>query len=77
MVFVARITAAQVNEYRAFTVGDDGHVTGARALVCENDEDATVWVKQLLDGHDIELWSGERFVIRLDHRGNGKEPSNR
>jgi len=60
-----RTTAAQVNEYRAFTIGDDGHITSSRAFVCESDEDATVWAKQLIDGHDIELWSGERFVTWL------------
>jgi len=68
MVFVSRITVAKVNEYRAFTMGHDGHIKSSRAFVCESDDDATVWAKQLLDGHDIELWSGERFVIRLDHR---------
>jgi len=58
-------------------MGHDGHIKSSRAFVCESDDDATVWAKQLVDGHDIELWSGERFVIRLDHRGNGKRPSNR
>jgi hypothetical protein len=28
-----------------------------------------VWAKQLLDGNDIELWSGDRFVIRFNHAG--------
>ena len=55
-------------EYRAFLVGEDGHITGSRAFLCDDDADATVWAKQLVDGHDIELWSGERFVIRLGHR---------
>ena len=54
-----------MNEYRAYTMGHDGHITASRAFVCEGDEDATVWARQLVDGHDIELWSGERFVIRL------------
>jgi hypothetical protein len=66
--FLSWITAAQVNEYRAYTVGNDGHFTAARAFTCPNDHDAIVWAKQLVDGHDIELWSGDRFVIRLDHQ---------
>ena len=66
MAFITRSAAAKVNEYRAFTVGDDGHIKSSR--VCVSDADATVWAKQLVDGHDIELWSGERFVVRLDHR---------
>jgi len=54
--FVGRITAPQVNEYGAFTAGDDGHITASRAFVCANDEDAMVWAKQLIDGYDVELW---------------------
>jgi hypothetical protein len=55
-------------EYRAYTVGDDGHFVGCRAFTSSNDADATVWAKQLIDGHDIELWSGERLVVRLTHQ---------
>jgi hypothetical protein len=54
-----------VNEYRAYLIGYDGHISSFRALVCENDTDATVWAKQLVDNHDVELWSGARLVIRL------------
>ncbi len=56
-----------MNEDRAYTLGDDDHITGSRDFVCVGDDDATVWAKQLLDGHDIELWNGARFVIRLRH----------
>lgn len=54
-------------EYRAYFVGDDGHFVGFRAFVCDGDASATSLAKQLVDGHDVELWSGERFVIRLSH----------
>jgi len=57
-----------VNEYRVYILGDDGHITASRAFTCAGDSDAVVWAKQLIDGHDVELWSGDRFVIRLDHR---------
>ena len=57
-----------MNEYRAYTLGDDDHITASRGFTCPGDSDAIVWAKQLMDGHDIELWSGDRFVIRLDHR---------
>ena len=55
-------------EYRAYVVGKDGHIQSSRAFVCENDADAIVWAKQLVDGHDVELWSGERFVVRINHK---------
>jgi hypothetical protein len=54
-----------VAEYRAYTVGDDGHFIGFEWLVSANDAEAIGKAKRLVDGHDIELWSGERFVIRL------------
>jgi hypothetical protein len=53
-------------EYRAYLVGNDEHFVAFRALVCDGDAEATVWAKQLANGHDIELWSGERFVVRLN-----------
>jgi hypothetical protein len=52
-------------EYRAYVVGSDGHFIGVKPLVCANDEEATENAKGLVDSYDIELWSGERFVIRL------------
>jgi hypothetical protein len=55
-----------VNEYRAFLIGHDGHIRSSRAFVCGDDADAIVWAEQLVDGHDIELWSGERFVRRVN-----------
>jgi len=55
-------------EYRAFVIGEDGHIRSSRAFVCVDGTDAVVWAKQLVDGHDIELWSGERFVIRVDRK---------
>ena len=55
-------------EYRAYVIGEDGHITSFRAFVCDGDADAMVWAKQLLDGNDIELWSGDRFVGLFDHQ---------
>jgi hypothetical protein len=48
--------------------GDDGHVSNYRGFVWESDAKAIVLAKQLVDGHDVELWSGSRFVIRLNHQ---------
>jgi hypothetical protein len=52
-------------EYRAYTVGDDGHFVGYEPLVCGSDKEAVETAKRLVDGHDVELWSGERFVLKL------------
>jgi hypothetical protein len=52
-------------EYRAYTVGLDGHFVGSQALTCADDAEAIEKTKRLVDGRDIELWSGDRFIIRL------------
>jgi hypothetical protein len=51
--------------YRAYVIGDGGHIVSSREWVADSDADATIWAKQLVDGHDVELWSGTRFVVRL------------
>jgi hypothetical protein len=54
-----------MGEYRAYTVGVDGHFIRFGPLVCRDDADAIEKAKRLMDGHDVELWSGERLVIRI------------
>jgi hypothetical protein len=53
-------------EYRAYTVGLDGHFLSFEPLICSDDAEAVTEAKRLVDGHDIEVWSGERFVARLE-----------
>jgi hypothetical protein len=52
-------------EYQAYTVGRDGHFSGFEPLVCSNDTEAIEKAWRLVDGYDVELWSGARLVIRL------------
>jgi hypothetical protein len=52
-------------EYRAYTVGSDGHFIGFEAFACADDAEAIAKAKCVADGRDIELWSGPRFVTRL------------
>jgi hypothetical protein len=55
-------------EYRAYTVGSDGHFVGYEPLICDHDDDAIAKASSLMDGHDIELWKGPTLVVRLKHR---------
>ena len=55
-------------DYRAYSVGLDGHFVRFVAIVCANDEEAIERTKHYVDGHDIELWCGDRFVARIDHK---------
>jgi hypothetical protein len=59
-----------VPEYRAFELGSNGHFTGSRGFVCDNDDDAIVWAKQFSGQLPIELWSGARFVKHVPFRGH-------
>jgi hypothetical protein len=53
-------------EYRAYVVGPDGHYTHApHGFLARNDDAALEYARQFVDGHDIEIWSGARFVLRL------------
>jgi hypothetical protein len=53
--------------YRAYTVVD-GHFTGFEPLICADDAEAIEKATRLLDGHEVELWSGPRLVIRISHK---------
>jgi hypothetical protein len=55
-------------DYRAYTVGLDGHFIGFEPLVCRDDGEAISRAKQLLDGHDIEVWCADRLVIHLKRK---------
>ncbi len=54
-------------EYRAYIVGDDDHFLGFEEMVCHDDSEAVANAKRFVDGHDIEIWSGDRMVMRLSH----------
>lgn len=48
--------------YRVYTFEHNRHIAARAEIDCANDEDATDKAKQLLDGHDIEVWEKDRFV---------------
>ena len=53
-------------DYRAYTVGLDGRFMGFEPFVCTDDTEAIKKAKLLVVDRSIELWSGPRFVIRLE-----------
>ena len=53
-------------EYRAYSVDRDGHFVGFEALICNDDAEAIEKAKRLVHGYAIELWSGDRLVMRLE-----------
>ena len=62
-------------EYKAFLIKNDKIDIAATVITADSDEDAIEQTKPLVDGHDIELWLGPRFVMGFKARGanNGKK----
>ena len=54
-------------EYRIYIVGSDGHFHSSVPLECDDDTDAMEKAKQLVYGHDVELWQRDRKIARFDH----------
>jgi hypothetical protein len=57
-----------MTHYRAYAVQFDGNFDGYQSLNCADDEDAIGKARRLVDRSAIELWSGERFITRLEHK---------
>jgi hypothetical protein len=57
--------AAAMAEYRAYLIGADGHFIGFEPLFCADDSEAIEKAMRLMDRLDVEIWNGERFIIRL------------
>ena len=56
-----------MQEYRAYIMGPDGHVHKRVDLRCSDESEAIVRAKQLVDGHDIELWQLDRLIRSVKH----------
>jgi hypothetical protein len=54
--------------YRAYIVGLDGHFSWSNEFFAPDDDAACEHARQYVDGHDVELWSGGRFVAKLQAR---------
>lgn len=55
-----------MDEYRLYTVDEDGHFIGFEPLICRDDVEAIERAKRFMTSHDVELWSGPRLVARLN-----------
>jgi len=55
-------SAKVIGEYRGYLLKEDGHVIHRLDLLCPDDKAAKVRAKQLVDGHDVELWERARHI---------------
>ena len=56
-----------MQEYRAYIMGPDGLVHKRVDLRCSDESEAIVRAKQLVDGHDVELWQLDRLIGSVKH----------
>jgi hypothetical protein len=52
-------------DYRAYLIGSDGHFYKAVVLDEPDDAAAIAAAKQLVDGHDVELWQRDRKIAEF------------
>jgi hypothetical protein len=52
--------------YRVYAVQFDGNFDGYETLSCDDDVEAIGEAQRLADNSAIEVWSGERFVARME-----------
>ena len=64
---VARQGLSDPLDYHAFVIGPDGHVQLRYDLYCATEADAIERAKQLVDGHDIELWHRDKKIATFKH----------
>jgi len=51
-----------MQDYRAYILGPDGHIQSRVDIRCADEKTAKERAKQLVDGHDIELWQSARHI---------------
>jgi hypothetical protein len=53
-------------DYRAYLIGSDGHFWKSIALDVPDEAAAIAAAKQLVDGHDVELWQRDRKIGKFE-----------
>lgn len=56
--------------YRLYTLDGVNRVASAEWIEADDDEAAIVAAKDMMDGHDGELWSRSRLVARLPRKSD-------
>jgi hypothetical protein len=57
-----------MQEYRVYIIGSDGHFYDSLPLECADDDTAIERARQLVDGHDVELWHRDRKIARFTNQ---------
>ena len=57
-----------VADYRLYGLDGVRKVASGEWFEADDDDSAVKVAKQMMDGHDCELWQGKRFVTRIEHK---------
>ncbi len=53
-------------DYRTYELSTATHITGpAHVVTCDTDHAAIQTARDLVAGHDFEVWDGPRLVVRI------------
>ena len=55
-----------MRSYAAYILDRDGHITNRIDLPCLDEASAKESAKALADGHQIELWDGDRLIGQFE-----------
>ena len=58
--------ADQMEEYRVYIIGSDGHIAGRVDIRCHDESEARKRAKGAVDGHAVELWHADRLIERFE-----------
>ena len=61
------LRTSELQDYRAFVIGRDGHVQQRHEFWCANDEEAKERARQFVDGKDVELWHRDHRIATFRH----------
>ena len=65
-------SVAAMQTYKVYTL-EEGHIHSApKVIAARDDVDAITQAQAFVDGHDVELWAGQRLVTKL--AGNKTNP---
>jgi hypothetical protein len=53
-------------DYRIYILANNDEVTKRIRIECADDEAAIAVARQYIDGRDVEVWQGDRRILRLD-----------
>jgi hypothetical protein len=57
-----------VADYRLYGLDGANKVASGEWIDADDDETAIEVAKEMMDGHDCELWRGRRRIARIEHK---------